>query len=260
MRSVSAETFGLSLLTDLSAVVDGLRLEDLHSLTSTALGEDLCELHSVMQRLEAEFTRRVAHFDRTQGHAACGAVSSAAWLRGRCRIRGGAAADRVRVGRRLDDLPVTAQAFGQGRISYQHATVIARCAEEVGVEPVRTVEPALVEAAQFVDPGRLRLATRHLRHCLDPDGSLAGAEKDFERRHLYFSQCLDGFYAIDGLLDAESGEVVRTALEALTGPPAPGDKRTAPQRRSDALAEMARRQLDAGRLPEVGGEKPHLTL
>ncbi|MDQ6773841.1 MAG: HNH endonuclease, partial [Candidatus Dormibacteraeota bacterium] len=65
---------------------------------------------------------------------------------------------------------------------------------------------------------------------------------------------------IDGLLDAESGEVVRTALETLMGPPAAGDERTAPQRRADALVELMRRQLDAGRLPEVGGKKPHLTL
>ncbi|MDQ6774090.1 MAG: HNH endonuclease, partial [Candidatus Dormibacteraeota bacterium] len=44
------------------------------------------------------------------------------------------------------------------------------------------------------------------------------------------------------------------------GPPAPADRRTAPQRRGDALVELSRRQLDSGGLPEVGGEKPHLTL
>ena len=44
------------------------------------------------------------------------------------------------------------------------------------------------------------------------------------------------------------------------GPPAEDDRRTAPQRRADAMTELARRQLDGGRLPEVGGQKPHLVV
>ncbi|HKA48251.1 MAG TPA: DUF222 domain-containing protein, partial [Candidatus Dormibacteraeota bacterium] len=42
--------------------------------------------------------------------------------------------------------------------------------------------------------------------------------------------------------------------------PAKDDERTPPQRRADALVELARSRLDAGDLPERGGEKPHLML
>lgn len=44
------------------------------------------------------------------------------------------------------------------------------------------------------------------------------------------------------------------------GPPAADDERTASQRRADALVEVARRQLDGGELPQVGGQKPHLMV
>jgi hypothetical protein len=51
--------------------------------------------------------------------------------------------------------------------------------------------------------------------------------------------------------------VVTTALNALSRP-RPGERRTASQRRHDALVELCRRQLQDGRLPLVGGQRPHL--
>lgn len=113
-----------------------------------------------------------------------------------------------------------------------------------------------MEAAREVDPGRLRLATRYLRHCVDPDGSLSQAEREFGRRHLYLSQTLDGLYVLDGQLDVEGGETLRTALDAPMGPPAPADRRSSAQRRADALVGLARCQLDAGGLPETGAKSP----
>ena len=46
---------------------------------------------------------------------------------------------------------------------------------------------------------------------------------------------LDGMYAIDGMLDPEGGSLLRSALDALMGPPQRGDGRTTSQRRADAL-------------------------
>src|SRR5207245_8408176 len=71
----------------------------------------------------------------------------------------------------------------------------------------------------------------------------------------------DGLFILDGLLDPEGGLTLKTALEALLGPKAKDDRRSAVQRRADALTELARRQLQGTRgLPEVGGQRPHLTL
>ena len=58
----------------------------------------------------------------------------------------------------------------------------------------------------------------------------------------------------------ESGACLQAALNSLLGPPAPDDERAADQRRADALVELARQKLDAGGLPEVAGQRPHLSL
>jgi hypothetical protein len=49
-------------------------------------------------------------------------------------------------------------------------------------------------------------------------------------------------------------------LDGATAPPTEGDDRTPAQRRADALVDVARLALDEGRLPEKGGEKPHLLV
>ncbi|HYM95691.1 MAG TPA: DUF222 domain-containing protein, partial [Candidatus Sulfotelmatobacter sp.] len=66
-------------------------------------------------------------------------------------------------------------------------------------------------------------------------------------------------YFIDGRLDPESGAAVQTALNALSLP-YPGDRRTPQQRRADALIELCHRHFQAGTLPEVGGQRPHLLV
>jgi hypothetical protein len=99
-----------------------------------------------------------------------------------------------------------------------------------------------------------------LRHCLEPDGVLADANEAHDRRFLYLSQTLDGIFRIDGQLDQEGGAALQTVLDALMGPPAADDRRSAPQRRADAVVELALRQMDGSRLPEVAGQKPHLMV
>jgi hypothetical protein len=157
------------------------------------------------------------------------------------------------------ELPQTQQALRDGEIGFHHAAVIARSAAELGAEKVMPVEQTLVEAARKLDPSRLRLVTRHLRHCVDPDGALGAANDDHDHRWLHVSQTYEGMFILDGKLDAEGGALVRAAIDALDRP-APGDGRTAAQRRADALVELATRQLQGGELPAVGGQRPHLTI
>jgi hypothetical protein len=66
--------------------------------------------------------------------------------------------------------------------------------------------------------------------------------------------------AVDGLLDPDAGETLLTALEPLARPSVAEDDRTAAQRRADALTELARRQLEGGRLPQTGGVRPQVAV
>lgn len=235
--------------------IDQLAAEDLGFVS----GAELVELWTERCRLDAEFTRRFAAFDRREGYAADGSLTAAAWLRGRCRMDGGAAADRVFTARKLTQLPETGAAFGAGQINYEHARVIARAVEACGAEAVLEHEKALVDVGREEVPNRLRFAAEVLHNAVDPDGALEEANQQHERRGFWLSE-VDGMYRLDGNLDREGGATLRAAVEALLGPPAPDDARTPAQRRADALVELGRRTLDAGELGRSGGQRPHLAL
>jgi hypothetical protein len=73
-------------------------------------------------------------------------------------------------------------------------------------------------------------------------------------------EAFEGMVAVKGLLDPEAGEAAQAALAPLARPTGPDDERSAPQRRADALGELARLALQAGHLPQEGGLRPQLTL
>jgi len=66
--------------------------------------------------------------------------------------------------------------------------------------------------------------------------------------------------AVDGLLEAEAGQLLQAALEPLARPAGADDSRLGGQRTADALTELARRALEAGRLPQAGGVRPQLLV
>jgi Domain of unknown function (DUF222) len=104
-------------VSGLRSAIDELAGEPLGTVDAA----DLVELHTQRQRLEAEWLRRLAAFDRQQGFADDDALTTAAWLRWKLRIAPGAARDQAAVARRLDSLPETAAALAEGEIGYAHA-------------------------------------------------------------------------------------------------------------------------------------------
>jgi hypothetical protein len=259
LPNVTTRGFGDTAADRLTGLIEALHEQDLDHLSDGALAEDLVTLRHGMDRLEAEFARRLRRFDAQHGYLSERAASLVSWLRIRCRMSPGAAAQRVDVARQLPHLPLTEHALVSGDIGFHHAAVIARCASEVGAEAVAPVEETLVEAARKLDPGRLRFVTRHLRHCVDPDGALADANADHARRFFNISESFDGVFFLNGKLDAEGGALVRAAIDALDTPVA-HDDRASWQRRADALVELAKRQLQSGELPAVAGQRPHITV
>ena len=246
-------------MSTLAGAVEGVTGSSLEELSSAELGHSIVALREVVDRLEAESCRRVAEFDRRRGWAAAGATSVVDWLKRHCRLPGGAAAQRAEVARELAVLPGAVEAFRSGEIGFHQAAVLARTVTEVGREAAPAAAAGLVAAAERIDPDRLRILSRELRHTVDPQGAVAAALRHHDRRRLRLGECLDGMYSIDGLLDAEGGALVRTALDAMMAP-IPNDPRTAEQRRADATVEVCRRHLQRGDLPSSGGQRPHLVI
>jgi hypothetical protein len=172
----------------------------------------------------------------------------------------GEASKLVLMSRQLRDLPAVDGAFTAGVVSQAHAALLTRAARQVGLEQVRESLDTLLELATTASPRQLRMATQHLRHCVDPDAVDRDAVKRYEKRELSVAPTLDGMVVVNGMLDETAGATVIAALTALMPPPRDDDPRTAGQQRADALTELCRRSLDSGELPSVKGEKPHLVL
>ena len=213
-----------------------------------------------MDRLEAEFVRRLHRFDRAHGALADGGVSTVSWLRSHCGMTVKAAAYRVHLARTLGELPATLDSARAGRASFTNVTMIAHLAEDVGVAQVAPLEHILVGAAETLEPGAMRVLTQATRLRLDPDGVLADDNHAHERRWFECEETYDHVYVLRGELDAESGALVKTAIDALSHGLRSGELRSASQRRADALVELAAAQLRCGEHRDVHGQRPHLTV
>lgn len=247
-----------ALIADTKALVG--RWGDWFATTSDEqLGEALIGVRETgIDSLEAVFAGGLRRFDSSGGYSADGATSLIPWLRWKCKLSGSAAAERVTISRQLEQLPKTQAAFATGDLGYHHVAFMARTAEHIGTAAVRKAESNLLKAAESMDPGQLTVVLKNFEHQVDADSALTESNWAHGRRYLHLSDPVDGLVRLDGLLDAEGGAIVSTALNALMGSPAKTDTRTAGQRRADALVEMARRKFGVSN--DGAGPRPHLVI
>jgi hypothetical protein len=223
-----------------------------------ALGEGLIQCReSGIDPLEAAFASGVRRFDQSGEYKADGAVSLIAWLKWKCKLSGGAAAERVEIARQLEKLPKTEAAFASGDIGYQHVALMARTAEHVGAAAVRKEEGRLLQAAQTHDPGQFLGVTKNFEHRVDSEGALTEANQAHTRRYLHLSEPQNGMVRIDGLLDAEGGATLRSALEPFMKP-MKDDERSFGQRQHDALIELCLQRASGKR--DGAGPRPQLII
>jgi hypothetical protein len=212
-----------------------------------------------INRLTAAQTTAVAAGEARQVQRADGSVSMKSWLTGHCRISGRAAADLVRDGRRLAQLPRLAAAYAAGAVTPAHVGAVTSAvtparvavAEKNGIA-LATTDAVLTEAARALGPEDTAKAVRRWVAGIDPDGALddaAGLPRLFR-----MAVSAQGRVYLSGHLDPVGGETLQTALEALMNGDRPaGDLRTHGERMGGALVELARRALRSGELPTVRG-------
>jgi hypothetical protein len=170
-----------------------------------------------------------------------GFASAAAWLRKQCNIAHGVASSTLKLGRALEQLPATADAFAAGTISRDHVRVIAQAATPERLAAIQAVEDSFVLAAEHAPPKELASLVQYVTDQLDGDGGAAGANAKFERRQLHLSALLDGMMKLDGHGDADGGELVASTLDVMMEINRfAGDPRTPTQQRWDALVDICR--------------------
>lgn len=220
----------------------------------------IADLYERRDAIDLEISRRLARFDADRGCLDEGCPDTVSWLKTRCRRSTGAAVEAVTVARRLPELPKVQEALESGQIGFQHAAVIAESAEKLGSASLLNHQEELVGRAEDVDPARFRQEVKKVELKVDSERMAKEAEWAYRSRYLRLRTWRDGRVKLDGLLDAEGGAFVRTALDAALGPRSKDESRSDDQRRADAFVDVARRALDGRSFGETGRQRPHVNV
>ncbi|OQQ30437.1 HNH endonuclease [Prescottella equi] len=256
---------GLNTLVTVTAP----RPEDVHTLSEILLVQTGLDICHAIEQLEALRAATVAEIDhRAVSFDTLGFRSVKQWLAANTLLEVPAAARILALGRMLGRQPEIADAFNAGDISAEHAALIGKFCETpprgMPVEALNSCRKVLLDAASgpTATTTTVRTCISRLERIFESD-ELPPSE-DTERNEFHASKTLNGRVSVKGDLDAVTGEMLLTALSALTKPRNPVDdpaeKLTPARQRADAFAEILRRYLDSGDAPIEGGERPHLSL
>src|SRR5687768_7077654 len=93
-----------------------------------AMGEAIAETAAIIDVATHRFLTQLREFDRVDGWHRAGALSCAHWLSWRVGMDLGAAREKVRVARKLGELPVIDAALKKGEIPYSKVRAMTRVA------------------------------------------------------------------------------------------------------------------------------------
>lgn len=227
-----------------------------------ALRDQLVRLRQAVDLLEVQFSRLAAAFAATPEKEWQGCVSPIQWLRLDCGMTGSAAWKAVCVGEQAPVLPGTLDALAAGDVGFAHLAVLAGTAQ--ALRDSRTAaefdEQPLLTQARAHPLARFRDDCAQVRHAHDAAAFLAEQSQDVEYRSLETRTAEGRLGFLNGWFDAVGWATIRTALDPLARRSGRDDLRSRDRRYADALVELAEHSLDAGLVPSVGGQRPHLQV
>jgi len=257
----------VDLTTQLEANIDALVDVDVAVLSDS---ESIEALHRQLDRLEAVVSRATARFSADSGHRPDGAYSAATWLATRRHLPMSSARRRVRLGRALRHMGVVEDAWLAGDIGSAQVGAFEAVHTPKLAEIFARDEKQLVGYATDLGYRAFTQALSYWAQLADPDEADDRARAEYESRHFHASQTLYSSWRLDGKLDPIGGAIFAGELGRIEDEMFAADwaearervgegvttldlARTYPQRRADALVEMARRSaaMPAGaRMPE----------
>lgn len=133
----------------------------LSTLTDDELADGICTWAGRVAAGEAELLRLIAEFDRREAWGGPGLLSCAQWLSWRIGLSPGAARERVRVARALDELPLVFDALSSGRVSFSQVRALTRVAKADD-------QQRWIELARSTTAGQLEKLVRAVRRAMGP--------------------------------------------------------------------------------------------
>ena len=256
---------GLAVLADvrevLGSTVGAVRAGALAGAQAPELAEALRSVLAAQAQLHWLLLAVTREVDASGCHVTDGALTAAAWLRQQGRLPMGEASAAVQTARALGSgcAQDTFAALAAGEIPPAAAQHIAKAARDAPPGAVALIEPHALDVARSAVPAEVARVMQRFREALDADGSDEAAVRRYERRGVSVATTIDGMVAGRFLLDPAAGSPLLSALDAAQ-PRSTGDRRSAAQRRADALSTIARHFLDTADLPRTAGARPHVIV
>jgi hypothetical protein len=169
-----------------------------------AMGEAIAETAAIIDVATHRFLTQLREFDRVDGWDRAGALSCAHWLSWRVGMDLGAAREKVRVAKKLAELPAMDEALRKGEISYSKVRAMTRVATAEN-------EADLLSMARSATGAQLEKICRLKRMVNALDGESA-AEVE-ERRYVVERPASDGMVSIQLRLLPEEAARVMKAFE-----------------------------------------------
>src|SRR5262245_32973007 len=232
-----------------------------------ALANEITELAGHLNAANYRFLKLIAEFDSREGWADGATCSCAHWLNWKCGIDIGAAREKVRTARALENLPRISAAMERGELSYSKARALTRVACE-------GTEEALLNIALHGTANHVETTVRYFRRCVEAQ-ERSREERQHINRSVNHHWDEDGSLVIRARLPAAAGALVLKALEIaaedLHGDfePSPASdpvrhmdayERKPTMRQADALALVAESFLQHGAEVMKSGDRRQIVI
>jgi len=194
------------------------------------LGESIASTSAAIDSLTRTMLVALREFDRREGWALSGALSCAQWLSWRTGLAPGAARERVRVARRLGELPAVETALERGELTYSKVRAMTRVATAEN-------EERLVALGTLMTAAQLEETCRRLEQVAPR--SPEAAELAEQKRGVIVRRRGDGMVVLEVCLTADEAETVLSAIDAARDS-------AGTRERASGLIALAERALRGG--------------
>jgi hypothetical protein len=224
---------------------------DFESRPTGERSDAILQLHAAECAIRRTLVEVIAAHDRTESWKEDGATSMTAWLAAQLGVAHGSASHMVSVGHALEELPSIAEAFGEGRLSWDKARSLTRFA-------TLNTDETLAEEAQGLSVSQVHTLARRLR---DPDDTDKAHAKRSVRT--WWDRDRQWFH-LHGRIPGADGALVEKALERAESqiPRSAHNQVYEPidVRLADALVEIASTRLAADPDPDRASLVVHVDL
>jgi Domain of unknown function (DUF222) len=243
----------------LGVAIDKLAAIDPSSLTATELHDLVMHVTREESRLAAAKARLVGAWDAQKHWADNGSKAATARLMLEAFVSSDTARRDLFRARRLRTMPHTAAALAEGKLSIDHADLLMRANQPEVAHLFARDESLLLDRVKTLRHPSAQRCVRYWRNLAEDEVRKDPCDRDRDGRRFSAVRTFRGRVSLDGMLDPISGSIVLNELQRLeerlfqqdwaearekhgaVGATAADLPRTAPQRRADALEEMARR-------------------